>query len=64
MKRPSAGPFFESTMAEIHFTIYIIKTGDIKGDQKKLFDFLIKHGKEELATREFIGKLLQKKTET
>ena len=51
-------------MAEIHFTIYIIKTGDIKGDQKKLFDFLIKHGKEELATREFIGKLLQKKTET
>ena len=43
--------------------LQIIKTGDIKEDQEKLFDFLIKHGKEELATREFIGKLLQKKTE-
>jgi hypothetical protein len=39
--------------------IQIIKTANIKEDQQKLFDFLVKHGKDELATREFIGKHLQ-----
>lgn len=39
--------------------LQIIKTGEIKEDQEKLFNFLIKHGKNELATREFIGKLLE-----
>lgn len=43
--------------------LQIIKTGAIKEDQKKLFNFLIKHGKEEMATHEFIGKLLQTKVE-
>lgn len=38
--------------------IQIIKTSNIKDDQQKLFNFLVKHGKEELATRSFIGKLL------
>lgn len=42
--------------------LQIIKTGEIREDQKKLFNFLVKHGKEELATREFIGKLLAKET--
>lgn len=42
--------------------LQIIKTGDIKEDQEKLFNFLIKHGKEEMATREFIGKLLAKES--
>lgn len=40
--------------------IQIIKTGNIQEDQKLLYDFLVKHGKEEIRTREFIGKLLQK----
>ena len=40
--------------------LQIIKTGDIKEDQEKLFNFLIKHGKEEMPTREFIGRLLAK----
>lgn len=43
--------------------IRIIKTGNILADQKLLYDFLVKHGKEEFRTREFIGKLIQKKTE-
>ena len=38
--------------------LQIIKTGDIKEDKEKLFKFLIKHGKEELSVREFIGKLI------
>ena len=38
--------------------IQIIKTSNIKDDQQKLCNFLVKHGKEELATRSFIGKLL------
>jgi hypothetical protein len=42
--------------------LQIIKTGEIREDQKKLFNFLVKHGKEERATREFIGKLLAKET--
>lgn len=42
--------------------LQIIKTGDIKEDQEKLLNFLMKHGKEELATREFIGKLLAKES--
>lgn len=42
--------------------LQIIKTGDIKEDQEKLFNFLIKHGKEEMPTREFIGKLLAKES--
>ena len=40
--------------------IRIIKTGSIQADQKLLCDFLVKHGKEDFRTREFIGKLLQK----
>lgn len=36
--------------------LQIIKTQNLKEDQEKLFDFLVKHGKNELATREFIGK--------
>ena len=43
--------------------IRIIKTENILADQKLLYDFLVKHGKEEFRTREFIGKLIQKKTE-
>ncbi len=38
--------------------LQIIKTGDIKEDKEKLFKFLIKHGKEELSVRVFIGKLI------
>lgn len=38
--------------------LQIIKTGDIKEDKEKLFKFLIKHGKDELSVREFIGKLI------
>lgn len=38
--------------------LQIIKTGAIKEDQRKLYDFLVKHGKGELSTREFIGKLI------
>lgn len=37
--------------------LQIIKTREIKEDQKKLLNFLMKHGKDELATREFIGEL-------
>ena len=40
--------------------LQIIKTGAITEDQRKLYDFLVKHGKEEMPTREFIGKLLEK----
>ena len=36
----------------------IIKTGAIKEDQRKLYDFFVKHGKGEMPTREFIGRLL------
>lgn len=39
--------------------LHIIKTGEVKEDQKKLYDFLVKHGKNEFATREFIGKLIK-----
>lgn len=39
-----------------HFQI--IKTGNIQKDQGRLLDFLVKHGKDELATRDFIGKYL------
>ena len=42
--------------------LQIIKTGDIKKDQVKLFNFLVKHGKEEMATREFINRLLKKES--
>lgn len=42
--------------------LQIIKTCDIKDDQKKLYDFLVKHGKEDFRTREFIGKLLCNKS--
>lgn len=41
--------------------IQIIKTCNIEDDQIKLCNFLVKHGKEELATRSFIGKLLGNK---
>lgn len=40
--------------------IRIIKTGNIQADQKLLYNFLVKHGKEDFRTREFIGKLIQK----
>ncbi len=39
--------------------IQIIKTGNIQEDQQLLYDFLVKHGKDNYRTREFIGKLLQ-----
>lgn len=38
--------------------LQIIKTQNLKEDQGKLFNFLVEHGKDELATREFIGKHL------
>ena len=38
--------------------LQIIKTGAIKEDQRKLYDFLVKHGKGEIPTREFIARLL------
>ena len=38
--------------------IQIIKTGDLEEDQRELYDFLVKHGKGEMPTREFIGNLL------
>ena len=38
--------------------LQIIKTGAIKEDQRKLYDFFVKHGKGEMPTREFIGRLL------
>ncbi len=44
--------------------IHIIKTANVKEDQQQLYDFLVKHGKEEFRTREYIGKLLNKNTET
>ena len=43
--------------------IQIIKTGKLEEDQNKLFDFMVKHGKGELPTYEFIGKLLAKERE-
>lgn len=43
--------------------IQIIKTGKIEEDQQLLYDFLVKHGKEELRTRDYIGKLIQKRDE-
>ena len=43
--------------------IQIIKTGNIQEDQKLLYDFLVKHGKEDFRTREFIGEILQKNIE-
>lgn len=39
--------------------LQIIKTGEIEEDQRNLYDFLVKHGKEQIPTREFISKLLQ-----
>lgn len=39
--------------------LQIIKTKNLVDDQKKLFDFLVKHGKGEMATREFIAKRLE-----
>ncbi len=38
--------------------LQIIKTGGIKEDPRPLYDFLVKHGKGEMSTREFIGKLI------
>ena len=40
--------------------LQIIKTGEISEDHEKLLNFLVKHGKEVQATREFIGRLLAK----
>lgn len=40
--------------------LQIIKTGEIEEDQRKLYDFLVKHGKGEMPTREFIGSILSK----
>lgn len=42
--------------------LQIIKTGELEEDQRKLYDFLVKHGKGEMPTREFIGKLLAKES--
>lgn len=42
--------------------LHIIKTGDIEEDQEKLYNFLIKHGKGEHPTSEFIGKLQAKES--
>jgi hypothetical protein len=39
--------------------LQIIKTGNLKADQRKLYDFLVKYGKGEYPTREFISNLLQ-----
>ncbi len=44
--------------------IKIIKTGNIIDDQNLLYDFLIKHGKEKISTREFIGRLNKRDAET
>lgn len=44
--------------------IQIIKTNNIDEDQQLLYDFLVKHGKEDFRTREFIGKLLHNKQES
>ena len=38
--------------------LQIIKTGELEEDQSKLYDFLVRHRKGEMQTREFIGKLL------
>ena len=43
--------------------IQIIKTNNVDEDQQLLYDFLVKHGKEDFRTREFIGKLLHNKQE-
>lgn len=40
----------------------IIKTGELEEDQRKLYNFLVKHGKGEMPTREFIGKILTKQS--
>lgn len=40
--------------------LQIIKTGELEEDQRKLYDFLVKHGKGEMPTREFIGSILSK----
>lgn len=42
--------------------LQIIKTGNLDEDQRKLYNFLVKHGKGEHPTREFIGNLLQKQS--
>ncbi|MBQ4389919.1 MAG: hypothetical protein II824_08110 [Bacteroidales bacterium] len=34
LKRPSAGPFFKSTLAEIYFTIYTYLSKTAQGAQK------------------------------
>ena len=39
--------------------VQIIKTRSIKEDQKPLYDFFVRHGKEDVCTREYIGKLLK-----
>lgn len=38
--------------------LQIIKTRELEEDKEKLLDFLVKHGKDELATREFIGRCM------
>ena len=43
--------------------IHIIKTGNLQEDRQLLFDFLVKHGKEDFRAREFVGMLFQKETE-
>lgn len=40
----------------------IIKTGELEEDQRKLYNFLVKHGKGEMPTREFIGQILTKQS--
>ena len=44
--------------------IQIIKTGSIQEDRQLLYDFLVKHGKDEFHTRDFIGELLQNESDT
>lgn len=43
--------------------VQIIKTKNIDEDQQLLYDFLVKHGKEDFRARDFIGKLLHNKQE-
>ena len=44
--------------------IKVIKTREIHKDQNSLYDFLVKHGKEEQITRDFIGMLLKKQEDS
>jgi len=59
---PSVGLRPPKNEGKIHPTFcphdQIIKTGELEEDQRQLYDFLVKHGKGEMPTREFVARFL------